>query len=98
MHDSTAPAMETVPFVAAEASANGTETADRQRIEHLARRLRLDRAQLSAVQAVMAWAVFLRPSTDPRDREDLRNYLDVMGYLPADRKIVASAERSTGAV
>jgi hypothetical protein len=90
--------METVPFVAAEASANGTETADRQRIEHLARRLRLDRAQLSAVQAVMTWAVFLRPSTDPRDREDLRNYLDVMGYLPADRKIVASAERSTGAV
>jgi MoxR-like ATPase len=79
---------------APEASANGTMPAERQRVEELAARLGLGRAQLSALHAVMTWAVFLRPSTDPHDREALRSYLDVMGYLPADRKIVASAERS----
>jgi MoxR-like ATPase len=46
----------------------------------------------------MAWATFLRPSTPPGDRERLRAYLDVMGYLPDDRKIVANAERSRDAV
>src|SRR5207302_1001640 len=50
--------------------------------------------QLSALHAVMTWAAFLRPSTSSGDRERLRTYLDVMGYLPDDRKIVANAERS----
>ncbi|OAI49376.1 hypothetical protein AYO44_06500 [Planctomycetaceae bacterium SCGC AG-212-F19] len=94
MYDHASPAMETVTLFAADAPANGTVTAQRQCVEHLAQRLGLDRAQLSAVQAVMTWAAFLRPTTDRRDREPLRTYLDVMGYLPADRKIVASAERS----
>ncbi len=94
MHDSLAPILETVTLFAADASANGTAAAEDQRVEHLATRLELSRAQLSAVQAVMTWAVFLRPSTDRCQRECLRNYLDVMGYLPADRKIVANAERS----
>ncbi|HEY7309052.1 MAG TPA: AAA family ATPase, partial [Gemmataceae bacterium] len=98
MHDSTSPPIETVRRFASDASANGTATAESQSVEHLARRLGLDRARLSAVQAVMTWAVFLRPSTDRDDRERLRAYLDVMGYLPADRKIVANAERSRHAV
>ena len=46
----------------------------------------------------MAWAAYQRPSTDPDDREALRTYLDLMGYLPADRKIVASAERSRNTI
>ena len=94
MHDLTSTATEAVTLFAADASADGTMTAERRRVEHLASRLGLDREQLSAVHAVMTWAVFLRPSTDPDDRERLRSYLDVMGFLPADRKIVASAERS----
>jgi hypothetical protein len=98
MHDHTSPPTETATLFAADASAYGTATAESRSVEQLARRLGLDRAQLSAVQAVMTWAVFLRPSTDPHDRELLRNYLDVMGYLPADRKIVASAERSRNAI
>jgi MoxR-like ATPase len=89
MYDPTPHAMETVPLPV---------TASRQSIDHLARRLGLGRTQLSAVQAVMTWAAFLRSSTDPCDREDLRAYLDVMGYLPADRKVVAHAERSRHAV
>src|SRR5947209_8127083 len=97
MNDPTASAPETVTLFAAKVSANGVAD-ERQRVEHLARRLGLDRAQFSAVQAVMTWAVFLRPSTDPDDRERLRSYLDVMGFLPADRKIVASAERSRNGV
>jgi hypothetical protein len=88
------PAMETITLFAAEATANGAVTAQQQLVEQLAERLGLSRAQVSALHAVMAWAVLLRPSTDPGDRESLRNYLDVMGYLPANRKIVASAERS----
>jgi hypothetical protein len=83
-----------VPLLGAEGSLNGPLTAERQHVELLARQLGLSRTQLSAVQAVMTWAVFLRPSTDRRDREPLRTYLDVMGYLPTDRKIVANAERS----
>src|SRR5262249_10187827 len=55
-------------------------------------------APRSALHAVAAWAVLLRPSTDPDDREHLRSYLDVMGYLPADRKVVASAERTRDTV
>ncbi|HTU20888.1 MAG TPA: AAA family ATPase [Gemmataceae bacterium] len=98
MHNHTSQATETFPFFAVDAFANGTKTAESQSIEHLARRLGLDRAQLSAVQAVMTWAVFLRPSTDQADRERLRAYLDVMGYLPSDRKIVAHAERSRSSV
>jgi flagellar biosynthesis GTPase FlhF len=90
--------METVTLFATDAPANGTGTAERQRLEHLARRLGLDRAQLSAVHAVMTWAVFLRPSTARDDRERLRAYLDVMGYLPADRKVVANAESSPNVV
>src|SRR6266545_7747960 len=75
-----------------EAFANGTD--EQQHVEEFAARVGLGGAQLSALHAVMTWAVFLRPSTDPHDRERLRAYLDVMGYLPADRKIVANAERS----
>src|SRR5262249_13254277 len=77
---------------------NGTLTAEQQHVEQVAARLGLGGAQLSALHAVMAWAVFLRPSTGPGDRERLREYLDVMGYLPADRKIVANAERSRDAI
>src|SRR5947209_2831886 len=98
MNDHHSPATETITLFAADASANGTASAERQRVEHLTGRLGLGRAQLSVVQAVMTWAIFLRPSTDRGDRESLRAYLDVMGYLPPDRKIVANAERSLAAV
>jgi MoxR-like ATPase len=94
MHDSLSPVIESVALFAADVSANGTSAAESQRVEHLATRLELDRARLSAVQAVMTWAVFLRRSTERCQRDCLRNYLDVMGYLPDDRKIVANAERS----
>lgn len=97
MHEHPSPE-EAVTLFAVDASANGAVTAERQRLEHLASRLGLGRAQLSAVDAVMTWAVFLRPSTDRHDREHLRTYLDVMGYLPADRRIVANAERSGHAI
>jgi hypothetical protein len=85
---------ETATLFAPEVSANGSATAERHRVEQLVAELGLGPNQLSALRAVIAWAVFLRPSTDPHDRECLRNYLDAMGYLPSDRKIVASAERS----
>jgi hypothetical protein len=94
MDEQTHPATETVTLFAPVPSANGTMAAERQRIEELAAELGLGRAQLSALQAVMAWAVLLRPATEAPERECLRSYLDVMGYLPDDRKIVASAERS----
>jgi MoxR-like ATPase len=97
MHDHTPPE-EAVTLFAVDASANGPVTAERQRVEHLARQLGLDRTQLSAVHAVMTWATFLRPSTGSHEREQLRAYLDVMGYLPADRRIVANAERSRAAI
>src|ERR1700756_3730528 len=97
MDESTHPTTQTITLFAPAASMNGT-AAQQRHVEELAARLGLGRAQLSALHAVMTWAVFLRPSTDPRDRERLRSYLDVMGYLPADRKIVASAERSRDAV
>src|SRR6516162_7676715 len=84
----------TVTLFAPEASPNGTVAAEQKHVEQLATHLGLGRDQLSALHAVMAWAVFLRPSTAQGDRERLRTYLDVMGYLPADRKIVANAERS----
>src|SRR5271166_39750 len=84
----------TVTLFTAETSANAAVTAEQQGVEQLAGQLGLGRAQLSTLHGVMTWAVFLRPSTDPCDRERLRTYLDLMGYLPADRKIVASAERS----
>jgi hypothetical protein len=84
----------TVTLFAPLASANGTATAEQQRVAQLAAQLGLGHAQVSALQAVMAWAVYLRPSTHPHDRESLHTYLDVMGYLPTDRKIVASAQRS----
>ena len=96
MHNPTTSAL--VTLFADNPSMNGPVTAEHERIEHLARQLGLDRARLSAVHAVMTWAVFLRPSTDQHDRERLRTYLDVMGYLPADRKIVANAERSRDTV
>jgi MoxR-like ATPase len=98
MHEPTRPTTETITLFAPLASANGTVTTEQQRVEQLAARLGLGRAQLSALHAVMTWAVFLRPSTDPRDRDRVRTYLDVMGYLPADRKIVAGAERSRDSV
>src|SRR5258708_7508341 len=81
-----------------ETYANGALPAEQQHLADLAAQLALGRPQLSALHAVMAWAVFLRPSTDPAERERLRAHLDVMGYLPADRKIVAGAERSRDAV
>jgi MoxR-like ATPase len=98
MDEHTHPASEAITLFAPGASADGAVTAEEQRVEQLAARLGLGRAQLSALHAVTAWAVLLRPATDPRDRERLRTYLDVMGYLPADRKIVANAERSRGAI
>src|SRR5258707_14327264 len=94
MNDHNSTATPTVTLFAANASANGTASAERQRVEHLTGRLGLGRAQTSAVQAVMTWAVFLRPSTDQPDREGLRDYLDVLGYLPDDRKIVGNVGRS----
>jgi len=94
MNHKTFPITEPVTLFSVNGSANGTMTAERKRVEDLARRLGLDRARLSAVQAVMTWAVLLRPSTARDDRDRLRAYLDVMGYLPADRKVVANAERS----
>src|SRR3954468_8983650 len=98
MHTPICTAKVTVSLFAAGAAANGTAIADQQLVDDLARRLGLGPPQLSAVRAVMTWATFLRPSTDRHDRERLRTYLDVMGYLPADRKIVANAERSRAAV
>jgi hypothetical protein len=98
MDENTHPAAEAFTLFTPVAGANGTATAERQHVEELAARLGLDRARLSALHAVTAWAAFLRPSTDPHHRECLREYLDVMGYLPADRKVVASAERSRGAI
>jgi AAA domain (Cdc48 subfamily) len=95
MHEHTHPATETVTLFS---STDGTVTAEQQCIEQFAARLGLGSAQLSALHAVMAWAVFLRPSTDPGERERLRTYLDVMGFLPDDRKIVASAERSRDSI
>jgi MoxR-like ATPase len=89
---------ELVTLFGPEASANGTMMAELEHVEQLAAGLGLDRVRLSALHAVMTWAVFLRPSTDAPDREALRTYLDVMGYLPDDRKIVASAERSRDTV
>src|SRR5262249_28869958 len=94
MDEHTYPTTEAVTLFAPRASTNGTVAAEQQRVEQLAVGLGLGRPQLSALHAVMAWAVFLRPSTNPGDRARLRAYLDAMGYLPADRKIVASAERS----
>src|SRR4051794_1092241 len=94
MDDHTKPTTETVPLFTPLASANGSASAEQRHIEELAARLGLGRPQLSALQAVMSWAVFLRPTTPPDDRERLRTYLDLMGYLPADRKVVANAERS----
>src|SRR5581483_308405 len=84
----------TVNLFAPEATANGTLTTELQRVEQLAAESGLDRPRLSALQAVTAWAVFLRSSTPPEDRASLRAHLDVAGYLPADRKVVANAERS----
>jgi hypothetical protein len=70
----------------------------RQHVERLAAGLGLSRPQLSALHAVVTWAIFLRSSTNSRDRAILRAYLDIMGYLPADRKVVANAERSRDAI
>ncbi|MCE9565239.1 MAG: AAA family ATPase [Planctomycetes bacterium] len=91
-------ATETVTLFTPVAPVPGAVTAERQRVQELAARLGLSRPQLSALEAVMTWAVLLRPSTNARDREHLRTYLDIMGYLPSDRKVVASAERSRDAI
>src|SRR6185436_5526200 len=72
MNDHTSQARQTVTLFATDASANGAASADRQRVEHLAGQLGLAPAQVSAVHAVITWAVFLRPSTDCGDREHLR--------------------------
>lgn len=88
------PATEPVTLFALDSATNGAMSAEWQGIQQLAARLGLDPTRLSTLHAVMAWATFLRPSTAPEDRERLRSYLDVMGYLPADSRIVAHAERS----
>src|ERR1041384_7759510 len=98
MDKHTHPGTGMITLFGPEASANGNVPAEQERIDQLAARLGLGRAQLSALHAVMRWAVFLRQSTNPCDREALRTYLDVMGYLPGDRKIVASAERSRATI
>jgi hypothetical protein len=98
MHDPLTAGKEMVTLFAIPAPEPGAATSEHLHLEQLARQLGLDRAQLSAVQAVMTWAAFLRPSTDPAARGHLKTYLDVMGYLPADRKVVASAERSSAGV
>ena len=98
MDEHAQPTAEMVTLFAPEASPDGALAAEQQHVEQLAAELGLGRDQLSALHAVMAWAAFLRPGTPPADRERLRTYLDVMGYLPADRKIVASAERSRDAI
>jgi MoxR-like ATPase len=98
MDEHSNPVKELVTLFAPEAPANGTVTAEQRHVEQLAAQMGLGRAQLSALQAVMTWAAFLRPSTDPSHREALRTYLDIMGYLPADRRIVANAERSRAAI
>jgi MoxR-like ATPase len=98
MDESTHSTTELFTLFAPEASVSGAVAAELHRVEELAAGLGLSRAQLSALRAVMAWAVFLRSSTDECDRERLRTYLDVMGYLPADRKVVAHAERSRGTI
>jgi MoxR-like ATPase len=94
MDEHTQPATEMITLFASPGPANGVLTAEQQQIEQLASQLGLGPAQISALHAVMTWAVFLRPSTSSGDRERLRTYLDVMGYLPDDRRIVANAERS----
>ncbi|MFO0968143.1 MAG: hypothetical protein U0793_21515 [Gemmataceae bacterium] len=95
--DHKAATPEPVNLFAAAAPADAA-TSQRRRIQQLASRLGLSRAQLSAAHAVMTWAVFLSPSTERRNRDALRSYLDTMGYLPVDRKIVAGAERSRNGV
>src|SRR5262245_15921474 len=93
MQEHSHPATATVTLSALEVSGNTTLMGEQQRVAELAELWGLGHAQRSALHAVTAWAVFLRPTTDPSDREHLRNYLDVMGYLPADRKVIANAER-----
>lgn len=90
--------MEPMTLFTLKPSDHGIPSAEEKRVAGLARRLGLGAAQVSAMNAVMAWAVFLRPSTGKHDRERLRAYLDLMGYLPAERKIVAAAERSRDAI
>src|SRR5262249_1252614 len=67
MNDPTSPAKDMVTLFAADAAANGTASAG-QRLAHLTGRLGLGPAQVSAVHAVMTWAVFLRPSTEAPER------------------------------
>jgi hypothetical protein len=92
------PATKNVIRSATRASRNGAPATERRSVELLAKRLGLGPAQLSAIHALMTWAAFLRPSTSRQHRELLRNYLDVMGYLPDNRQIVANAERSRNSV
>jgi MoxR-like ATPase len=94
MHERTQSETAAVTLFAPDATATGAVAIGRRGIQKLAARLGLSRSQLSALHAVVTWGVFLRSATDSRDRETLRTYLSVMGYLPADRKVVAWAERS----
>lgn len=93
MRDHISSVTEIVTLFDAEGPEHGLLNEERERVNRLARRLGLTADQVSAVHAVMTWAAFLRPDTSRGDRERLRTYLDVMGYLPVDRKIVAHAER-----
>ncbi len=97
MHQSIATLTERVSLFAADAIAAPLAGAERQHVEDLARRLGLDRAALGRAGGDDVGGVSA-PATEAGDRECLRTYLDVMGYLPDDRKIVASAERSAIAI
>ena len=69
MHNPLSPAMEAVTLFAANASVNGTVTAERQHIEHLAKRLGLGPAQLCDVledQQDLRVSPF--PAWDPRSQ------------------------------
>lgn len=91
----TTPTNDKITLFSLETSQKSDLLDDQKDIEKLARELGLSGSQLSALHAVMTWATFLRASTPAPDRERLRSYLDIMGYLPTDKRVVSHAERST---
>ncbi len=93
-HHESASLEEKITLFSTEADVGATLKEEQQRVAEMATQLGLKSEQLSALQAVMKWAVLLRNSTPTSEKEKLRSYLDVMGYLPKDRRIVANAEKS----